>query len=98
MIYLTDNYYLDADENCFLLIFWEGKTRLVDGKTLPANPRTRYYSTLENAFRGLFKLLSRRAVQNSTNMDELLTAYRGIEQTINDLFNSDSILAIKKAG
>lgn len=71
MINLTEDFYLDADDNQFTLIQWAGK---YDKKNNKTGMKYRYYSTLDSLLKGLATVLMRRDVQNSETLTELAEA------------------------
>jgi hypothetical protein len=82
MIRIIRDIYLDADDNCYMLVTWDGKT---DKKGNPQNAHRRYYSELASLVTGLFKILSRDAIKSLTELSELNTKMTEITTIIADL-------------
>ena len=72
MIHIIDDYYMDADKNCFMLHRWNGKTTTdKNGRENKANVQTMYYSTFDDFLTGVNKHMTRQAVSDSKTLDEI---------------------------
>ena len=75
MIHIVNDYYLDSDENCFLLHKWNGKCRTMkNGSTCMDNPKTTYYSKLSDLIASLANKLMRENARKCTSLEELKAA------------------------
>jgi hypothetical protein len=82
VIRIHDNLYLDADDNCFMIVEWGGK---IDRRGDLVRPKRKYYSDLVTLMSGLVKILARRAVRASTDLDELNSRLSDIARMIYDI-------------
>lgn len=89
MINLIDDIYLDADDSCFSIFCWSGAVKMHKGASVPVVTHRRYYSTLEGAILGAHKILSLRAAQTASTVEELLATYRAIQNLITSMFAFD---------
>ena len=85
MIYLIDDFYLDADDLQFILVEWNGKTKFskLMNRDVPANPKLRFYPDLTVLLQKLTMILERRAIVGSTGMEQLVCKFEEIKQMIN---------------
>jgi hypothetical protein len=75
------DYYIDADEHCFILTKWNGKYRK-DRPTELDCPEYTYYSFFVNLLESLAKRMLREKIAESTTLGELKPAIREINALI----------------
>jgi len=75
------NYYIDADENCFILMKWNGEYRK-DKPTVAYEPKYTYYQYFVNLLEALAKRLLREKVSQANSFEELKQAIGGINAMI----------------
>lgn len=73
MIKIIDNIYLDADDNCYIVMSWDGKR---DKKGHIVNADRHYYSDLSAALLGVSKMKMRRVVGKAEELNEVYLAVR----------------------
>lgn len=88
MIKLVDDIYLDADDNCFMLKEWNGKTKVTDGNTYPVIQWTKYYQNYTNLLEAVFRILLRRDIQLSESLAELISLHTISAEKIIEIGNS----------
>ena len=81
MINIIKDIYIDADENCLMLVVWDGK---MDKKGNPQNAQRLFYSDFASLLTGLYKILTRKAVKSLTALDELSVEMAKIKSIITD--------------
>ena len=81
MIELFDDWYIDADENCFMLVQKRQKEK--NGETKTSTKLGGYYSTLSQAVEGFVRL----KVRKLTHEQELTLheAVKGVKQLVSEV-------------
>ena len=82
MIKVYDNYYINADSNCYTLNEYVGKNKKDEDtyKTLG------YYTTIEDCFRGINKKEIRNYIaKNDIDIKELIEELKRLENKIDEL-------------
>jgi len=78
MIKIIDNLYLDANENEFQLVEWDGRIKYDNKqkKDLPAYTTIMHFSDFESLVKKLHILCLRRNIVSSKDLDELAQKYK----------------------
>lgn len=103
MMHLIDDYYLDADRLCYMLVKWDGTWKKADinGRIKKSNPEFKYYSNLDGLILGLFRCLSRDAITKLSTLEELGSKISEIntfiKETIDKLVAPDARLTLIEA-
>lgn len=87
MIQIIDDIYLDADENCVMLKFWNGKTTTKNEKEYPVLQGIKYYANYSNLIKGLTKILFRRDIQASESISQLMSLQAVLSQRSEEIGN-----------
>ena len=79
MVRVTKNFFIDGEENCFVV--YERKVNKESGKETKKS--VGFYSTIDSALNGIFKILSRRAIHKyDMNLEEAIEKLKMIEEKI----------------
>lgn len=98
MIHLTGKYYLESDENCFMLHKWDGEFKPSnDGYKRLKGVRTRYYSRLPDMFDGLARVLMLDKTASAQTLEELNDGMKEIKTIIHDLVESLTVSMLAEA-
>ena len=81
MINIVDNIYLDADTNCLILVEWNGT---YDKRGDLQGARRRYFSEPVALLNSILKILIRRAVVVSSDLQELNDRIESINNIIDE--------------
>lgn len=82
-MHIINNYHIDADENCFILYEFSGKT---DKHGKPIKQNMRYYTDLEHLLNALLKINSRKKIQEVDSLSELVAEQKRFSAEIRKLF------------
>lgn len=88
MIHLIDNYYLDADEQQFILTEWDGsfsKKQNKDGTFSKEWKSQRFYRKVEDLLEKLTTLYLRKAIKEATTFEELNVKIKEIKDMIKEV-------------
>jgi hypothetical protein len=100
MIRIEDtNYYIDADTRNFILIRWEGKTRLRRDVEGMADAEYFYYSLFVNLLEGLAKHLSRDKISVCKTLEDIRQAVmetNAIVDRIGERTTANAIISMRQ--
>ena len=87
MIHLFDQFYLDADEEQFILIEWDGSISNVDknGNRTNMYKSRHYYSDFNHVITKLATMGQRRSIASSSSLSEMIEKFEQTKKSIEDL-------------
>ena len=99
MIKLTGDFYLDADDQNFILIEWKGLTQTdkKTGKESMSGQRYLYFKTFENLVQAVQIVLVRRGIARSKDMDEMRESFKETQEIIRAVCQSIDPREARKA-